>query len=118
MAGHNHFPLATPATVHEPADPAPVHGPDRAATYRELCRGISEALPVPSNQTIPQDPAGRVQLVVADRAAVEAWAAWLGAGSVLAHPLPDRSRRFEARLPGWLGWTAIIVTARAKAGAS
>jgi hypothetical protein len=113
MAGHNHFPISVavdPAPV-----PLPVHGPDREATYREVCNGISQSLPAPQITTIPARPGktgSTVRLVVDGRAAVEAWAAYLGAGAVLTHPLPDRSKRVEARLPGWLGWTAIIVTAR------
>ncbi len=116
MAGHSHLPL-TP-TIEQPATSAvPVHGPDREATYREVCSGITASLPAPQVTTIPSDPAGKVRLVVDGRAQVEAWAAWLGAGAVLTHPLPDRSKRVEARLPGWLGWTAIIVTARIAGGA-
>jgi hypothetical protein len=112
-AMHRHLPAAPAATVElDPAAVTPVHGPDREATYREVCSGITASLPAPQVTTIPSDPAGKVRLVVDGRAQVEAWAAWLGAGAVLTHPLPDRSKRVEARLPGWLGWTAIIVTAR------
>lgn len=119
MAGHNHhFPLA--AAVDTAPVPLPVHGPDREATFREVCNGISQSLPAPQVTTIPAQPGkagSTVRLVVDGRAAVEAWAAWLGVRLVEKHPLPDRSWRFEARLPGWLGWTAIIVSARIAGGA-
>lgn len=117
-AMHRHLPAA-PTALADPnqATVVPLHGPDREATFREVCNGVSQSLPAPLVTTIPGKAAGTVRLVVDGRAQVEAWAAWLHAGTPLVHPQPDRSRRVEARLPGWLGWTAIVVTARIAGGA-
>lgn len=96
---------------------------NRLATFKVLAQAIKGGLPVPQVITIPtritQDGRGVVSLVVDDRAAVVTWAAWLGDEALVqlqvqAHPLPDRSTRHDVRLDDWLGWTAIVVSARVR----